>query len=95
MQETQNKVLTGRVIVDDQHFDSCTFRDAQLVFMGGAPPILRNCQMENTQLAFEGAAHNTLKHLRAMAAGSPDFRAALAALLPELTAPAVVQPTND
>lgn len=95
MQETQTPVLTGRVIVDDQLFESCTFRDAQLVFTGGTPPVLINCRMENAQLAFEGAAHNTLKHLRAMAAGSPDFRDALAALLPELSAPPAVQPAND
>lgn len=95
MQETLTTVLTGRVIVDDQLFESCTFRNAQLVFTGGTPPILVNCRMENTQLAFEGAAHNTLRHLRAMAAGSPDFRAALAALLPELSSPSTPLPAND
>lgn len=94
MSETQTTVFTGRVIVDDQMFDSCTFRDAQLVFSGGTPPVLVNCKMENAQLAFEGPAHNTIKHLRAMAAGSAEFRTALLGMMPELTATAP-QPAND
>lgn len=95
MPETQTLVFTGRVVVDDQLFEGCTFRDAQLVFMGGTPPVLRDCRMENAQLAFEGSAHNTIKHLRAMAAGSADFRVALARLLPELSAPPAGLPAND
>ena len=94
MKETQTTVITGRVIVDDQLFESCIFRDAQLVFTGGTPPAFINCGMQGVQLVFEGPAHNTVEYLRAMAVGAPEFRAALASLVPELAATAP-QPAND
>lgn len=94
MQDIQNQILTGRVELDGCRFQGCTFNNAQMVFAGGPAPILINCKLEDAQLAFEGAAHNTILHLRNMAGGSAEFRAALIGMMPELGAPAP-QPAND
>ena len=65
----EDKTITGRVKLDNTRFERCRFRDAVLVYAGGAPPLLRNCSFENTSFEFADAAGRTLALLQAM--GSP------------------------
>ncbi|HEX5377045.1 MAG TPA: hypothetical protein VFW47_00645 [Phenylobacterium sp.] len=74
------------VALDGERFDDCEFRDCRLVYGGGAAPVFRNCKFTNCDWRFDGAAGNTLEHLRAMwAAGA---KAPVQAMIKEITAAA-------
>jgi hypothetical protein len=52
------------VSLDGEHFEDCEFRQCRLVFAGGAPPTFSGCRFDGCEWRFEGAAANTLAHLK-------------------------------
>lgn len=53
-----------RVVTDGMHFVDCVFTGTQLVFFGGAVPIMNRCQLNGVRFIFEGPAKNTLDLLQ-------------------------------
>ncbi len=54
------------VQLDGQEFRSCTFRDCQLTYGGGKPPVLVGCKFYGLSMAFTGAAADTLTFVTAL-----------------------------
>jgi hypothetical protein len=52
------------VSLDGGHFEDCEFRQCRLVYAGGAPPVFVGCRFDGCEWKFEGAAANTLAHLK-------------------------------
>jgi hypothetical protein len=52
------------VALDGEHFEDCEFRQCRLVYAGGPPPSFAGCRFDNCEWKFEGAAANTLAHLK-------------------------------
>lgn len=71
------------VALDGEAFSDCEFRDCRLVFSGGEAPVFNRCRFDDCDWRFEGAAQNTLAHLKAVwAAGG---KATVQALIKEIT----------
>lgn len=71
----QGRTFTDqRIALDGNEYESCTFKNVTLVYAGGALPAIRNCAFEQFNLAFEGAAENTLAFLRALSGPQSGFR---------------------
>ena len=57
--------------LDGNEFDRCTFHDSTLVYSGGDPPTIMNCQFSNTcRWEFRGAAERTVGFMRAIYHGA-------------------------
>ena len=54
------------VALDGEHFSDCEFRDCRLTVAGGQDPVFDNCKIVDCEWKFEGAAEQTLAHLKAM-----------------------------
>jgi hypothetical protein len=52
------------VALDGELFSGCEFRECRLVFRGGEPPKFDDCTFDACDWRFEGAAANTLAHLK-------------------------------
>jgi hypothetical protein len=52
------------VPLDGEVFDDCEFRDCRLVYSGGEPPSFTDCRFADCDWRFEGAAQNTLAHMK-------------------------------
>lgn len=52
------------VVLDGEAFEACEFRDCRLVYSGGPTPSFANCRFDGCEWKFEGAAANTLAHLK-------------------------------
>lgn len=52
------------VELDGEEFTGCEFRSCRLVFRGGEPPQFVDCRFEACDWRFEGAAANTLAHMK-------------------------------
>lgn len=63
----------GSVAIDGNQYDYCNFSRATLIYSGGSPPSLRNCDLSESQLVFEGEAANTMVMLRSMAEPGSGF----------------------
>ena len=62
------------VSLDGEHFEDCEFRQCRLVYAGGTPPSFTGCRFDNCEWKFEGAAANTLAHLKVVwGAGAKAF----------------------
>jgi hypothetical protein len=71
------------VALDGEHFEDCEFRDCRLVYTGGEPPVFSRCRFHDVDWRFEGAAQNTLAHLKGVwAAGG---KATVQAMIKEIT----------
>lgn len=72
-QRVNDRILTGRVKVDDKHFDNCTFENVLLEFAGTAPVGITNCTFTG-QIAWEftGNAAMTLSFMKALSEGGFD-----------------------
>ena len=70
----RNETLTGEVELDGKEFDNCTFSGASLIYRGGQPPTLNECDLTDFTFEFRGAAANTVALLRAMAAPNSGFQ---------------------
>ena len=71
----EGKTLTGRVLLDGGSFEGCRFVKAVLVYTGGVPPRIANCQFTDTTFEFQHAASRTLAFLQAMASPSSGLSA--------------------
>ncbi len=83
----KDKTFSGRLNVDGVAFESCTFKDAVLVYSGGDLPSSVKCTFEGYEFAFMDAAGNTVNFLRLFAKPESGFRH----LIEDLFA---LQPTN-
>ena len=52
--------------LDGKEFDGCTFHDCTLVYSGGDPPTIRNCNFGNCRWEFRSAADRTIGFMRAL-----------------------------
>lgn len=63
----EGQELSGGVELDGNRFVNCNFREATLIYRGGAAPQLINCTFDPAQIEFQDAAANTVRLLGAMA----------------------------
>ena len=71
------------VVLDGESFEACEFRDCRLVYSGGETPSFSGCRFDGCEWKFEGAAANTLAHLKVVwGAGG---KAVVQALIKEIT----------
>lgn len=71
------------VPLDGEMFADCEFRECRMVYSGGKPPVFDNCRFDACDWRFDGAAANTLAHLKVVwAAGG---KAQVQALIKEIT----------
>jgi hypothetical protein len=54
------------VHIDGQTFVDCDFKDAKLVYEGGAVPVFSGCTLADCEWRFEAAADRSLQVLRLM-----------------------------
>ncbi|WP_394763948.1 hypothetical protein [Phenylobacterium sp.] len=80
----EDKMLTGRIRLDNTKFERCRFRRVVLVYDGGAPPLLRDCSFENASFEFAGAAGRTLSLLQAMGNPTSGLRDIVKASFPRI-----------
>jgi len=76
--------LTGRVLLDGGTFERCRFRDAALIYIGGAPPTLVDCSFQSVSFEFTGAAGRTVAFLQAMASPKSGLSSIFKATFPRL-----------
>jgi hypothetical protein len=76
--------LTGRVLLDGGTFERCRFRDAALIYIGGAPPTLVSCSFQGVSFEFNGAAGRTVAFLQAMASPASGLSSIFKATFPRL-----------
>ena len=50
--------------LDGETYSDCEFRDCRLIYNGGEPPVFENCRFEKCEWIFEGAAAQTLAHMK-------------------------------
>ena len=63
----QFREFAGETIpLDGQEYESCTFRDCNLTFSGGLPPMFYDCVFLNSPVELVEAALNTVGFLVAM-----------------------------
>jgi hypothetical protein len=82
----EDETLTGRVAVDNTSFVRCRFRNAILVYAGGAAPQIRDCSFEDATFEFAGPAGRTLALLQALSAQKSGLRAIFKASFPKIFA---------
>jgi hypothetical protein len=71
------------VALDGQTFTDCEFSACRLVYAGGEPPRFDGCRFEDCEWKLEGAASDTLSHLKVMwAAGA---KARVQAIIKDVT----------
>lgn len=71
------------VPLDGEMFADCEFRECRMVYSGGKPPVFDNCRFDACDWRLDGAAANTLAHLKVVwAAGG---KAQVQALIKEIT----------
>ena len=77
-----NEVIEGQVVrLDYQRFEKKSFYECTLVYAGGSPPSLIECDFISSNFVFEGAAGNTLGFLGSLAKTSPSGRALVLSML--------------
>ena len=81
-----NNTFTETVTLDGNEFDICIFDGCSLVYRGGPPPILNDCQFAGTRFQFEGAAANTVAFVQAMAAPGSGLQSVVRDTFPALGA---------
>jgi hypothetical protein len=71
------------VPLDGESFSRCEFRACRLVYSGGEPPQFDGCKFEDCEWKLQGAAADTVAHLRAM--WSAGAKPAVQATIKEIT----------
>ncbi|WP_396593334.1 hypothetical protein [Brevundimonas sp. R86498] len=84
MAEFRNQVLQGRQPLDGNTFHDCEFRNAELVFTGGAQPGFANCRFVQSRFVFEGEAAITVNLLRGMLQPQSNLRSLVLGMMPEI-----------
>lgn len=54
------------VYLDGEAFSDCEFRHCRMVYSGGPAPTFTTCRFDDCDWRFEGAAADTLAHLKAV-----------------------------
>jgi hypothetical protein len=52
------------VALDGECYDGCEFRGCRMVYRGGEPPVFDDCRFDDCDWRFEGAAADTLAHMK-------------------------------
>lgn len=66
-EEVQAQHFSGeRVVIDDKHFENCTFDTCTLIYRGGVPPNFVQCEFAAPRFVFEGAAQSTVQLMSAI-----------------------------
>jgi hypothetical protein len=47
-------------VVDGMHFADCLFDGTQLVYFGGAVPVMNRCELKGVRFVFEGPLRTPL-----------------------------------
>lgn len=77
-----NEVVEGEVVrLDYSRFDKKSFYKCTLVYGGGLPPTLVECDFIESNFAFEGAALNTVHFMGGMARSSGSGRDLILSML--------------
>jgi len=71
------------IALDGESFSDCEFRSCRLVYSGGATPQMGGCRFDDCEWKLEGAAADTLAHLKLMWAQGA--KAPVQALIKEIT----------
>jgi len=71
------------VLLDGQAFSRCAFQACRLVYSGGEPPTFDDCRFDACEWKLEGAAAQTLTHLRHV--WNAGGKAPVQALIKEIT----------
>ena len=71
------------IALDGESFEGCEFRACRLVYSGGAVPVMTGCRFEGCEWKLEGAAADTLAHLKLM--WVQGAKAPVQALIKEIT----------
>jgi hypothetical protein len=58
-----------RVVIDETHFEDCSFETCTLVYRGGVPPNFVRCDFAAPRFVFEEAAQNTIQLMSAIYSG--------------------------
>lgn len=67
MEEIHGKVYSNvRVDLDNRKFKNCKFNRCTLVYSGGGPIALEDCEVVAPSYVFEGSAENTVKFMTLM-----------------------------
>ena len=66
MKATDSIFQNERIQLDGAVYLRCRFEGCTLVYSGGALPVLHGCHFDPVELAFEGAAANTLTLIASM-----------------------------
>jgi hypothetical protein len=81
--EQSNSYNHQTVALDGRAFTGCEFTACRLVYSGGEPPRFVDCRFDACEWKFEGAAADTLSHLKAM--WSLGAKAAVQAIIKDVT----------
>lgn len=77
------KTFTGQTLkLDGGEFVNCRLDDCDLIYTGGLPPSIVDCEIRNCRVTFEGAALNTLALLKGMASPGSAFQQFVRDILP-------------
>jgi hypothetical protein len=76
--------LSGRVLLDGGTFDRCRFKNAALIYIGGAAPTIRGCSFDGVSFEFKGAAGRTVSFLQAMSTPRSGLSSVFKATFPRL-----------
>jgi len=52
------------VLLDDEVFTDCEFRDCRMVYAGGGTPVFTSCSFVGCDWKYDEAAARTLAHLK-------------------------------
>ena len=55
-----------RIVIDEKHFEDCSFETCTLVYRGGIPPNFVQCDFAAPRFVFEEAAQNTIQLMSAI-----------------------------
>ncbi|MCG6970302.1 MAG: hypothetical protein LJE85_11090 [Gammaproteobacteria bacterium] len=63
MKYTATKHDGKKVTVDFNEYIDCEFKDCEIIYKGGNPPVFENCRFENCQFSAIDRAENTIGYL--------------------------------
>lgn len=71
-----NEVIRDQTVrLDYAHLVKKTYINCRLVYGGGLPPVLQECDFISSTFALEGPAQNTAMFLRGLAMSGPEAAA--------------------
>ena len=61
------------VHTDGNKYTFCKFTNCEIIYSGGVPPEISNCEFSGNQWHFRGPASDTIRFMRAMYSGLGDW----------------------